>query len=452
MIEINRNTILLKIRPVLNQPVIRSIMVVGFVSIVIKIAGFYKETIIAAHFGLSELLDTYFIAVLIPSFVQNVFVDALSNLFVPNYITELKTNNQQKAFQTISFLIVTAIVVLLAIACLVFSEYLLTIVFPNHTEPYYHLIRIQFYWILPCLFFWGYSSLLCSLLEVKNKFLYSTLPPIFTTITTVVCLLFFKEKFREITLAIGMLSGSIIAFFYLLIVCLYYDEINLGKPHMNKNIRTMIVQLPPKAASGLLTGSNSFVEKFFSAQLVTGSIAALNYGSKIPVFAVGMLILPLGSVLLPHFSRGINDDLLKTYNQLFKILKLVFFGSLIISLLGILISNDIVRVLFERKAFTSHDTFIVANIQKIGLLYIPFYLCTLICVKFLTAINKNKFMALVSFWNLCINLVLNLVLIKLFGIYGLAMSTTIMYIICSVIYVGFTYKEFKKASHRVYST
>ena len=418
-------------------------MVVAFIGVFIKIVGFYKETVIASIFGLSELLDTYFIAVLIPTFVQNVFISALNNLFIPNYIIELKTSKQIKTFQSVSFLIVTVLIVLLTISCLVFSEYLLTIVFPNHSEIYYDLIRVQFYWILPCLFFWGYSSMLGSLLEVKNIFFHSTITPIFIAATTLICLFFFKEVLQEIVLAIGMLSGSILSFLYLLIVCIYRHEVSFGPLELNRNIKIMIAQLPPKIASGFLSGSNSFVDQFFAAQLVVGSIAAINYGGKIPAFVLGMIILPLGSVLLPHFSRSVSDNELKAYKELFKILKLVFFSTLIICLFGVVFSDDIVRMLFERKEFTSDNTFIVANIQKIGLLYIPFYICTAICVKFLTAINKNKFMAWVSFWNLILNLILNFILIRFFGIYGLAMSTAVMFIVSSFIYVGFTYKQYR---------
>ena len=420
-------------------------LLVGIISVLMKVTGFYKETIVASSFGLSELLDTYFIAFLIPSFVQNVFITSLSNLFVPNYITELKTTKHVKEFQTISFLIVSALCVFLTVLCWIFSEYFLTMVFPNHSESYYHLIRVQVYWILPCLLFWGYSSLLESLLEVKNKFIFTSFSPLMITITTIICLVFFKQQLKEIVLAVGILTGSVLSFLYSLIICLFYKEVQLGKPALNKNTQVMIAELPAKVASSFLTGTNSFVDKFFAAQLVTGSIAALNYGGRIPSFAVGMLILPLGKVLLPHFARSVNDDLLKTYRQLFKILKWVFFSALAISLIAIFFSNDIVRVLFERKAFTSDDTYIVANIQKIGLIYIPFYLCTLINVRFLTAVNKNKFMAWTSFWNLLVNLLLNVIFMKYFGVYGLALSTTVTYMISSLIYMGFTYKQFKNA-------
>ena len=431
------------IRSLSKQTLIKSMIAVALVSTIIKLAGFYKETIIAASFGLTEMLDTFLIAVLIPVFVQNVFINSLNNLFVPSYITELKTTNHKSAFQSVSFLIITALGALLAILCLIFTQYGLTILYPNHDEHYYQLIRRQFYWVLPCLFFWGYSGLLSNLLEVKNRYLYSTLSPIFGTITTIICLLFFKEPLEGIVLAVGMLSGTVLAFFYLLILCIYYDELSLGKPALNKNVKMMISQVPAKAASGFLTGSNSFVDQFFAAQLVAGSIAALNYGAKIPAFAVGMLILPLGRVLLPHFSRTVNDNLVNSYKQVFKILKWVFLISSGLAVLGMIFSDDIVRVLFERKEFTSENTYVVSNLQRIGLVYIPFYLSTLICVKFLTAINRNKFMAWTSFWNLGVNLTFNYIFMKLFGVYGLASSTTLMYILSSVIYVGYTYKQYK---------
>jgi putative peptidoglycan lipid II flippase len=185
-----------KIKSFLNQPLIKSMAVVAFVGIFIKVTGFYKETVVAASFGLSELLDTYLIAVLIPTFVQNVFINALSNLFVPNYITELKTTNHKRAFQSVSFLIVSAIVISLTIICLIFSEFFLEAVFPNHTDNYYRLIKIQLYWTIPCLFLWGYSSLLSSLLEVRNKFLFSTFSPFFITLSTIISLVFFSGRTR----------------------------------------------------------------------------------------------------------------------------------------------------------------------------------------------------------------------------------------------------------------
>jgi putative peptidoglycan lipid II flippase len=205
----------------------------------------------------------------------------------------------------------------------------------------------------------------------------------------------------------------------------------------------MIKQLPPKVSSGFLTGLNNFVDQFFAAQLAVGSITAINYGVKIPAFMVSILILSLGNVLLPHFSRLINDDIHKAYDQLFNILKLVFLGAAVITVGAFIFSNDIISLLFERNEFTADDTLIVGKVQRIIFVYVPFYLCTLILVKFLTSINRNKFMAWTSLLNLFLNIILNIILVKKYDLYGLAMSTTIVYILSSFIYFTYTYKQYK---------
>ena len=154
--------------------------------------------------------------------------------------------------------------------------------------------------------------------------------------------------------------------------------------------------------------------------------------------------MALGNVLLPHFSRLVNEDLKKAYQYLFRILKMVFFGILVITIIGIFLSDWIVELWLERDQFTHEDTLKVSAIQQILLINVPFYLCTLIMVKFLTSINKNSFMAWTSLANLVINIILNIILIKYYGVYGLAFSTSLVLIISSCFYFGFTYKQYKK--------
>ncbi|MCG2461902.1 polysaccharide biosynthesis C-terminal domain-containing protein [Flavobacteriaceae bacterium F89] len=426
-----------------KNPMLKSMLLVGGISLLVKALGFYKETIVASSFGLSELLDTYYIAILIPTIIQTVFIGSLKNLFIPNYITELITTKQTGNFQTFTLSLISLIVLILITSALIFSKFFLESVFPGHTESFYSLVRYQLYWVLPCLLFWGYTGFLNGLQEINNNYFASTISQVFLPIGIIVCLVFFKDSFGNLVLAIGMLVGSFGGFLFTLFTSLYKKIIVFGPLKINENMRIMLKQYPAKSISGLLTGINPFVDQFFAAQLVVGSIAALNYGIKIPAFVVGILILAVGNVLLPHFSRQINEDLNKAYLQLFKILKIIFIGSLIIVAFTIIFSNDIIRILFERKEFTAQDTFVVSNIQKIALVYVPFYLCTLVCVKFLTATNKNKFMAWTSFWNLLLNLTMNYILVKYYGVYGLMLATTIVYILASLIYVGYTYKQFK---------
>lgn len=417
---------------------------VAIVTFFIKALAFYKETIIASNFGLSEVLDTFFIAVLLPTFVQSVFLGSIKNLFIPNYIAEIKINGNTSSFQSLVFLMTISISIL-SVACVYFFiDLFLDVIYPGHTENYYTLVRKQLIIILPSLILWGLSSVMSGLLELKNRFFIATIYQFFPLLTMLIFLFYMDDFFGEMVLAYGTLVGSLIGFIFLLVVVIKYKDLSLSKPSLNQNSKMMIHQLPAKISSSFLSSMNNFIDQFFAGQLVVGSIAALNYGNRIPAFGVSIVIMAIGSVLLPYFSRMVNEDIKVAYNNLFRILKLVVvFGTFFI-IIAIFFSDLIVEIWLERNEFTHQDTLKVSTIQKILLANVPFYLCTLIIVKFLTSINKNKFMAKISFVNLIVNITLNFILIKYYGVFGLALSTTLVLIISSGFYFGYTYTQFKK--------
>ncbi|WP_108424728.1 murein biosynthesis integral membrane protein MurJ [Flagellimonas amoyensis] len=425
--------------------VVRNIVIVGSITLFVKLAGFYKETFVASSFGLSELLDSFYVAILIPSFIQAVFISSVKNIFIPNYITEIKVGKTENigGFQTLGFLLISAIVLVFMGLTYLFGHFFLDIVFPGHTPYFYSITKSQLYIMTPCLLFWGGSSLLSALLDIDTKFLSSALYPIFTAICTIVFLVFFKEAIGEMVLAIGTLVGSLIGFVFLLWVTLKHKLILFGPPLINDNTRMMIKQLPPKISSGFLTGMNQFIDQFFAAQLVVGSISAINYGIKIPSFILTLSMIATGTVLLPYFSKKINEDRLQAFKDLFRILKVVFLAGLVVTLIIFIFSYDIIKFLFEKNEFTSKDTYTVSLIQQIILVYVPFYLCGNLLGKFLTSINKNSFMAWVSLYNLIANIVFNIIFMKLYGVYGLAISTSLVITISSFIYLYFTYKQYK---------
>ena len=423
--------------------VVRNIVIVAGLSFFIKIIAFGKESLVASYFGLSLLLDTYFIAVLIPSFIQNVFIGALKNLFIPNYIIELRTTGEKGSFQAITLLTIAVLVIGLGVLCVIFVELFLEMVFSGHNTEYYSLVREQFYYVLPCILFWGYSAFLSGLLEIEKKYFISTISDIILPITTIVSLVLFKDSYPNIVLALSLTIGSFLSFLFLLYHAYIYEILELKKPVINSNIRLMFRQYVPKTTSGLLTGVNPFVDQFFAAQLVIGSIAAINYGIKIPSFFLGILILAIGNVLLPHFSELISENPKKAFNKLYQTIKIVLVGSTIIAILTIIFSYDIIRILFERNEFSPEDTFVVSNIQKLVFIGLPFNLATLICVKFLTAYNKNAFMAWVSFLNLFLNLIFNMLLIQYLKVYGLVLATTLVYIITFIIYIIYTHNLYR---------
>jgi putative peptidoglycan lipid II flippase len=396
--------------------------------------GFFKEMVVANSFGLSELLDTFYIAVLVPSFISGVFLGSFKSVFIPNYVSELKTGNNVGAFQSTSFIITVGVSLFFLLLAVLFTDVYLETFFEGHTEQYYELIKTQFYYVAPCILFWGFSSLLNGLLTIDNEFKFSSIASVFTPISIIICLIFFKEQLGNLVLALGTLFGSALSFMFLAFIAFKRKIINLRKPDFKSvNIKVLFRQLPAKLSSSLLSGINPLIDQYFSAQLIVGSIAALNYGIKIPSFAIAIVGIALGNVLLPYFSKKAIDDREATFKKLKHILKYLIIGSCIVVVVLILLSSPMIWLTFERNAFTSDDTTIVSKIQQMYLLQIPSYIVGLVMVKFLTAINKNNFMVLTSVISLILNITFNIILIERMGVYGLALATSLVSIINSII-------------------
>ncbi len=424
-----------------NNLVIQNLILVSGITLGIKLIGFLKETVVAASFGLSEMLDTFYIAILVPTFISNVFLGAYRSVFIPNYIAELKLKGDKGSFQASSFLITVAVSVFFMAIAYLTTDTFLEELYPDHTLEYYELIKEQFYVILPCVIFWGLASLIGGLLNIANEYRLSTLGGIFTPLAILACLFFFKDSLGNKVLATGTLVGAVFTFLYLLTIALTKNILFVAVPNFqNRNIRMLFAQIPAKISSGVLTGLNSVVDQFFAAQLVIGSIAALNYGLKIPAFLTGLLVIAISNVLLPHFSRSILENRKRTFDLLFKTLKVLFFTVSGLVILGILVSHPIVAILFERKEFTSEDTLKVAQIQQVFLVYLPFAIAGMIMVNFLTSINKNTIMAYISLVALVLNIILDYILMQYYGILGIAICTTVVVILKNLAMFIYIYK------------
>ena len=428
--KVNIVSTLLKI---IKNPTAINIATVIVITVIVKGFGFYKEVVIAGTFGLSELLDTFYIAALLPGFINQVFLIAFKAVFIPNYVAEIKTTKKIGSFQSISFLITIATGLFFVLISFLVTDVYLEVFFKGHTATYYDLVKAQFYYLVPCILFWGLSSLLSGLLNVYNEFKYSSIYPVLTSISMLICLIFFKDELQEKVLAVGMLIGTIAEFVFLILVSVIKKIIKLSKPDFSgKNTKMMFKQLPARIASGFLNGLIPVTDQYFSAQLVVGSIAALNYGMKIPAFFTTLITMALGSVLLPYFSNLNIDNKENAYKQLYYILKLLFVSLAIIIIPIILFSSNIIEFLFERNQFTKADTLNVATIQNAFLIAIPFAICGDIIVRFLTSINKNAFLAYISFGSVILNIFFDFILMNIYGILGIAICTLLIEIIRSL--------------------
>jgi putative peptidoglycan lipid II flippase len=87
-------------------------------------------------------------------------------------------------------------------------------------------------------------------------------------------------------------------------------------------------------------------------------------------------------------------------------------------------STPIARMLFERGAFTSADTQVVARVQSFAFLQIPFALVLSLLVKAVSSRRANQTLMSLAVISLAATIGLDFVLMKSLGIAGIPLATS----------------------------
>jgi putative peptidoglycan lipid II flippase len=191
-----------------------------------------------------------------------------------------------------------------------------------------------------------------------------------------------------------------------------------------------MVQFAPMIAGGILMSSTLLVDNAMAAMLDAGSVSALSYANRLVAVINGVGASALGTAVFPYFSRMVaNEDWGEIRTSLMVCLRLIFAIAVPLTILLVVFSDDIVRVLFERGAFGSTDTRLVGRVQAYLLLQVPFYVAGIFLVRLISAFKENRLLMWGTAISVLINVTMNYVCMRFLGVAGIALSTSIVYVV-----------------------
>ncbi|MGH8281041.1 MAG: murein biosynthesis integral membrane protein MurJ, partial [Gammaproteobacteria bacterium] len=186
----------------------------------------------------------------------------------------------------------------------------------------------------------------------------------------------------------------------------------------------------------------TITDQAMAAILPAGSVSSLNYGNKLPAVTIMLISGALGTAVLPYFSRMIAaknwQDAHRTFSTFVRV---VLFATVPLAILLIVFSHPIIRVVFQHGAFSPADTHIVSYVQMGLLLQIPFYIVGILAVRMIAALKKTIVLVWGAAISLVLNIILNYIFMQVWGVAGIALSTSVVYVV-SMIYLLFMYKHF----------
>lgn len=415
-----------------HSTLLRSTALIAFLTIGVKVVSLLKDLVVAQRFGVSAELDAFLIAFVLPSFAINVIAGSFQASFVPTYIEVREKQGDTVAQELFSAVLWRALLLLAAVAVLMglFSRPLLSLVASGFDEATLALCERLYWLLLPSILINGLVVIWGATLNSFSKFALAAIAPSVVPAVTIALLLVAPAEWGVHVLAYGLLVGFGMQVL-LLGWALHKRGIRIGihrgvpSPALNQ----VFQQYLPMIAGSLLMSGTTLVDQAMATPLGQGSVSALNYGIKLSSLILQTGALAVGTAVLPYFSRMIaHEDWRGVRSTLRAYLGLTLLTSAFMSLFLILFSTPLVRLLFERGAFTAEDTALVSQIQAFYALQIPFYIGGIIMVRLISAMKANYLLTLATIMNFALNVVLNYLFIGLLGVAGIALSTSFVYL------------------------
>ncbi len=420
-----------------NRRIFGATLIVGFFTLLVKLASFLKELVIASTFGTGDALEAFIIANLIPAFIVNVVSGtSLNSAIMPTYIQVREQEGPLEAQRLLSGIITLTLLLQFATIAVVIvvGPYLLNFLGSGFNEEKIILSQKLLYFLLPIIVLNGLIKTLTTILNAEERFAFAAYIPAAVPVVSVLSILFYADAIGIYALAIGFVIGFGLQLFVLAVVLKKKNIIITPRWYgITPPVRQVIHQYFPMLTGALMVGSTTMVDQAMAAMLEPGSVASLTYGEKLPATLVGISAMALGTAVLPYYSKMVANEnwqgienTLRTYR--WKIVQI----AVPFTLVFYYFSEPIVQMIFQRGAFTVEDTVLVGQVQAMYVLKIPLFLLTTLMVRLVSSLKFNKLLMYGAMISVVVNIIFNFLLIKIMGLPGIALSTVLVYVVSFV--------------------
>ena len=406
----------------------RATVLLMIVTIVSKILGLFRDSVLASAYGTGKYAAVYSTANSISTILFAVIGTALATSLIPLYNKLASEDSAERARGFLNSVVNLVVIVCLSIAGLgiIFAGPLVKVFAPGYQGDVYTLCVQYTRILLPSIVFVGLANIFTSYLQIKKRYVIPGFIGMPYSIIIIVSI-YLSLKTSPMVLVIGTLIAiSAKALFQLPFVYKegyrYRPKINLKDPVMKD---MMILILPVVIGVGA-NQINSIVDKSLASLLGTEVVASFSYAIKLYEFVQALFITSILAVIYPRLSSMIVSDRMDSFlNSLKKTMNVIIVALVPIIVGCIVLSRQIVEVLFQRNAFTSKDTTMTASILWIYVIGILAFALRDVLTRGFYSMEDSKTPMINSIISIVFNISLNLILVKPLGYKGLAIATAV---------------------------
>lgn len=397
-----------------------------------KLIGFIREQAVAAVFGINIELDTFYIALLLPSLCVNII---LKNLAVSLMlaVTRVQTQDGTPAsfkFYRQALFWAWGLSLGMAFIVAIGGPGLLRIIYPSLSPEIVRRAARLLWLLIPYSTMTGAANFWALFLNSHGRFTATGVSAGVISVSIMLALWLLPGLPPIESMIVGFTAGACFDLVNLALSLRIASLPVLPRPARWTTAQaSMVSACLPLVVGSMLHFGTEMVDQSMASLLGEGSISELKYGSRIVAMVFGVLTIPLSQVVFPRLVRLVEFH---EWTELFRVTRVMAICLLAISIpvtaTLILFSQPIVAWSFERGKFTPESTMQVAAVQAMYAFQLPFYLLGLLLVRLAVALRRNRLMLLCGGLNLAVNAAMNWILMKPLGVTGIALATSIVYI------------------------
>lgn len=405
--------------------------------LVFQVAGLGKLLVIARYFGAGPVLDAYYLGLVIPTFLAGLSASFLHIGFVPEYV-DARAREDNAAAEKIrnDALTYTALSLGLAAAIIGVAEKPVTELLWPGIDPVIRSNLVASFailmWTAPINGFIGAVGLL---LNAEGRFVAAAAAPLMNLIVSTALIILWPEK------SIGVLMWSLFAglFAQMLLLDLalrgggiaFVPRLSLH-PGLGRSMLSL--GLPVLLASILANAIPAFMQ-VIAARAGPGAVSEFGYANRLQTSVLQAIVMSVSVILLPHFARllaeGKQDELRRSLNRVLAATTAFYFAAMTFVVTG---GQMTVELLLQRGRFTAADARLVSDVWlalTVGLLGATW---GIFLARLFQAKKRPWAITGLGFVSVGLNVVLSLVLMRRFGIVGVAVANSVAYTIVMILF------------------
>ena len=410
-----------------KDKLIRTTALVTVVIILSKMFGLMRDVITAGYFGTGVENDAYASAYTLFYFPVLLFNSCITATIVPLFVEEREKyslrHSNHFASNALNLFILAALII--SAVMYAFAEPIVNLIYRFDAEGIALTVKLTRIMMLGLAFNVA-SIVISSLLNAMEKFMAAQLTGFPLSVAVIVAVVAFSGKCGIEAVAWGVFAASVLQVVVLIPFLLGWFNYEPVIDLKDKRFHRLLKLAGPAVLSMGISEINHLIDRSLASGLPVGSISAMNYAYKLITFLLGVLMVPLTTIMFSRMSKQAADDnrqgVLASLRRSIVLISLV---ALPIVAIAMVLSNDVVKMIYMRGNFTLESVLLTGSVLLFYLIGVPSFGMRDYLNRTFHALQDTKTPFAVACLTVCLNIVLNLILRRFLGARGLALATSL---------------------------